>query len=53
VKGAVEGDKGKQSIIERLRNQLSQKKPPAHVIKVFSIHYLMVLTMSNRFLKTK
>ena len=34
VKGAVEGDKGKNGVIERLRNIFYDKKPPAHVKKV-------------------
>jgi len=35
VKGAVEGDKGKQSVMDKLRAQFVEKKPPAHVVKVF------------------
>lgn len=35
VKTAVEGEKGKQGIIVKLRKQLMAKKPPQHVVKVF------------------
>jgi hypothetical protein len=38
VKGAVEGDKGKQGLVERLRNQLvTNKTVPQHVMKVVTL----------------
>jgi hypothetical protein len=46
VKGAVEGKKGKEAIVETMRRKFAMTKPPDHVRKV------LYFGITFRFLKT-
>lgn len=50
VKGAVEGKKGKEALVEKMNERLKECKPPEHVLKIFeeeSKRYLMMDDMSS------
>lgn len=50
VKGAVEGKKGKEAIVEVMQKKLSQTNPPEHVKKIFAEEvqkYLQLDDMSS------